>query len=108
MIPDALKIRSPRDAPVSWELHGPGAKAWKSVVLVSRLTERPRAGDNKRDTPKSIRLSAVLDGVTLVLDLSTLGNEALTTLLTTALDDVTTGFGGHAGTEAVLILARTF
>jgi hypothetical protein len=52
-------------------------------------------------------LPAVLDGVTLVVDLCTLGDEALAAFLAAALDQVTTGFGGHTGTEAVLAFAGT-
>lgn len=81
---------------------------WKSVVCISLLRLRAdRPGQEERfATPMVPRsLLTVLDGVTLVLNLSTLGNEALTTFLATTLDDVTTGFSSHAGAESVLILA---
>lgn len=51
------------------------------------------------------RLLPVLNGVTLVVNLSSLGNETLTALLAAALDQVASGFGCHAGTETVLALA---
>ena len=53
------------------------------------------------------RLLAVLDGMALVMDLSPLGNEALTSFLATTLDQVASGFGGHTGTEAVLAFTGT-
>jgi hypothetical protein len=39
------------------------------------------------------------------MDFSTLGNEALATLLATTLEQITTRFGGHPGTETVLAFA---
>ena len=53
------------------------------------------------------RLLAVLDGMALVMDLSPLGNEALTSFLATTLDQVASSFGGHTGTEAVLAFTGT-
>ena len=45
----------------------------------------------------------MLGGVAGVLKLDALRNEALAAFLTTAADDVATGFGGHAGTETELV-----
>lgn len=56
--------------------------------------------------PEAGQNSVVLRRVTAVLDLHTLRNEALATLLTAAADNVATGFGGHAGTEAELVFPR--
>ena len=47
----------------------------------------------------------MLSGVTLEVQLGTLRNETLTTLLAATADDVATGFGCHAGAESVLLLA---
>lgn len=49
--------------------------------------------------------ATVLGRVALVMDFSTLGNEALATLLATTLEQITTRFGGHPGTETVLAFA---
>jgi|TARA_B100000925_G_scaffold59891_2_gene40057 hypothetical protein len=49
----------------------------------------------------------VLDSVALKLKLSPFGDEALTTFLTAALEQVAAGFGRHAGTEPVLVLTGT-
>ncbi len=46
----------------------------------------------------------MLDSVALKLKLSPFGDEALTTFLTAALEQVAAGFGRHAGTEPVLVL----
>lgn len=54
------------------------------------------------------RLSSVLRGVTLEVDFSTFRNETLAAFLTTAFDEVTSCFRGHAGTEAVLLFTRAF
>lgn len=43
--------------------------------------------------------------VTLERILGTLRHEALATLLTAAAKDITTGFGGHAGTETELLFS---
>jgi len=48
----------------------------------------------------------VLVRVTGVLQLGTLGDEALAALLTAAANDITAGFGGHAGAETELVFAR--
>jgi hypothetical protein len=45
----------------------------------------------------------VLDRVTAVLKLDTLGNEALAAFLAAAAENVTSGFTGHAGTKTKLI-----
>jgi hypothetical protein len=49
----------------------------------------------------------VLDCVALVLNFSTLRKKALATFGATATKDIATILGGHAGTEAELILAAT-
>ena len=49
----------------------------------------------------------MLDSVSLELKLSPSGYEALATFLTAALEQVAAGFGRHAGTEPVLVLAGT-
>jgi len=48
----------------------------------------------------------VLRRVTAVLNLNTLWNEAFTTFLTAAANNVATGFGGHASPEAELVFPR--
>ena len=100
---------------------------WKSDRLVIRLVfgnfmvpGRKSAGAQARNPGRNpvsrphagtyrsrALLRVVLNRVALVLKLGTLGNEALTTFLTTTLDQVPTGFGRHAGTESVLILASS-
>jgi len=52
-------------------------------------------------------LLAVLNGVTLVLELSPFGDEALTAFLAAALDQVAACFARHTGTEPVLVLTGT-
>jgi hypothetical protein len=52
---------------------------------------------------RGVASAAVLRRVTAVLDLDSLGDEALAAFLTTAANDVAAGFGGHAGPEAKLI-----
>ncbi len=47
----------------------------------------------------------MLSRVAAVLQLDTLRNEALAALLAAAAENVTAGFGGHAGTETKLVLA---
>lgn len=90
---DPLEIGPAGDPPGAREFHDPetGDKAGQTTEMVSEKTGLP----------------AVLDGVTLVVDLCTLGDETLAAFLAAALDQVTTGFGGHAGTEAVLAFAGT-
>jgi hypothetical protein len=46
----------------------------------------------------------MLRRVTAVLQFHTLGNETLAAFLAAPTEDVAAGFGGHAGTEAELIL----
>ena len=48
-------------------------------------------------------LATVLDGVTLVLQLCSLGNKTLASFLAATLDKVTTSFGRHASAETVLV-----
>lgn len=50
-------------------------------------------------------LGVVLHRVALEVDLGSFWKEALATLAATVLEDTTSGFGGHAGTESVLLLA---
>jgi hypothetical protein len=90
---DPLEIRPPGNPPGAGEFHDPetGKKARATAAIASEKTGLP----------------AVLDSVTLVVDLRSLGNEALTPFLAAALDQVTTGFCCHAGTEAVLAFAGT-
>lgn len=52
------------------------------------------------------RSGAVLGDVALEVEFSSLGNEALTTLLAAAFDAITAGLGGHACTETMLLFAR--
>lgn len=47
----------------------------------------------------------MLDGVAIVLEFCSLGNQALTSFAATTLDQVAACFRRHAGAEAVLILA---
>ncbi len=49
----------------------------------------------------------MLDGVSLVILLSASWDETLTALLATLSNDITTGLGAHAGTEAVLVFTRS-
>ena len=49
----------------------------------------------------------MLNGVTLVLELSPFGDEALTAFLAAALDQVAACFGRHTGTEPVLVFTGT-
>ena len=58
-----------------------------------------------RGRPARVESLPVLDGVTLEVNLRSLGNEALATLLAAAANDVAARFRGHAGTEAVLVFA---
>ncbi len=69
------------------------------MALVRRL---------RAEAHRSTALPAVLNRVTLILNLSAFRNKALTTFLATALNDVATGLSCHAGAESVLIFARTF
>ena len=62
-----------------------------------KLPERRRGKSN-----------AVLRRVTAVLELNTLGNQALATLLAAAAENGAAGFAGHAGTEAELVFPRAF
>ena len=50
-------------------------------------------------------LGVVLHRVALEVDLGSFWKEALATLAATAFEDPPTRFGGHAGTESVLLLA---
>ena len=52
-------------------------------------------------------LTAVLDGVALVLDFGSLGKQALAAFSAAAADDVRSVLGGHACTESELTLAAT-
>ena len=61
-------------------------------------------GDSGADTSKLSSLGVLLD-VALEVDLCTLWKEALTALLATATECVTTSFGAHAGAESVLTFA---
>jgi len=47
----------------------------------------------------------VLHRVALEVDLGSFWQEALATLAAAVLEDAASGFGGHAGTESVLLLA---
>ena len=49
----------------------------------------------------------MLNGVALILELSPFGDEALTTFLAAALNQVTACFGRHTGTEPVLVFTGT-
>jgi hypothetical protein len=51
-------------------------------------------------------LRVVLDGVALVVNLSTLRKKAFATLATAIGENAASCLGGHAGTEAVLLFAR--
>ena len=53
-------------------------------------------------------LPSVLRDVTLEVELGSLGDQTFATLLTAALDAIAASFGGHAGTETVLLFAGTF
>ena len=50
----------------------------------------------------------MLNGVTLILELNTLGNKALAAFLAASANQVATGFGGHAGTKTELGFAGAF
>jgi hypothetical protein len=52
-----------------------------------------------------MNLFSVLNGMAFVVKLSPFGNEAFTPFLTSALDQVTTRFCLHPGTETVLTFA---
>ncbi len=54
------------------------------------------------------QLLPVLNGVSLVMELCALGQETLTTLPASILEDPTASLSGHAGPEAVLALADSF
>jgi hypothetical protein len=49
--------------------------------------------------------ATVLGRVALVVNLSSFGNETLATFLATTLEQITTRFGSHPGTETVLAFA---
>ena len=93
---DALKIAPIGDPPGARELHDP---------VIGRDSRSD--GQTAKTVSEKTGLPAVLDGVALEVDLCALRNKALTTLLATAFDQVTTRFGGHASTEAVLVFAGT-
>jgi hypothetical protein len=92
---------------------GPAGNRIRLVIRLERgsfmIPESQGSGNTEEASMEASggesRLLAVLDGMALVMDLSPLGNEALTTFLAAALDEVAPGFGGHTGTEAVLAFA---
>jgi hypothetical protein len=61
----------------------------------------------ERDWSHAVHLSAVLRDVTLEVKLCAFRDQALTTLLAAAFDDVASSFGGHTGTETVLLFTGT-
>lgn len=52
-------------------------------------------------------LGVVLDGVALEVNLRSLGEKTLAAFATAFAEDIATGFGSHAGAEAVLTFADT-
>ena len=53
-------------------------------------------------------LGVVLNGMALEVNLGTFWKKALTTFATALIENITTSLGGHAGAEAVLLLAGAF
>lgn len=88
---DALEVSTTRDPPGAGKLHCPDTG-----------TASGDRGTRNREAPGSL---PVKHRVALVVNLGTLGNEALAALLTAAANDIATSFGGHAGAEPVLVLA---
>jgi hypothetical protein len=88
---DALKISTTSNPPGAGKLHCPDTG-----------TASGDRGIRNRKAPGSL---PVKHRVALVVNLGTLGDEALAALLTAATNDIAAGLGGHAGAEPVLVLA---
>lgn len=65
------------------------------------------SGSDEKGTNSPFKLSAVLRDVTLEVKLCAFRNQALAALLAAAFDDVASSFGGHTGTETVLLFTGT-
>ena len=57
--------------------------------------------------PMQAALPAVLDGMALILQVCTFRNQALAAFAAAALDQITSGLGGHTCTKTVLVFASS-
>ncbi len=77
----------------------------RRVNCIAQALQWKRRGTMEPPTRPPTDLTPVLDGVALIMNLSTLGQKTLPTFGTTAAENGAAVFRGHAGTESKLALA---